>query len=303
MPNPTPHPSRILIIGLSTVVIIGVILGATAAMRPRTENTADTATDKSGTETSKTPASSTKTTAASSPKATEPSTAVSWSYSGEGWKALGSAPSCPTPLGLATPTNIQLATAILYPGQTRGGNYKPHGGFRFDGQSQTGTRNAVGVTLALDSSLLRGSRYIEAGEVQTMLDFVHPCGYLLRYDHLLTLTPELQKLVDAHLPAAKKDASQTTPFPSGLSFSRGTAIATEVGFRATSNVSFDFGVYDLRQANQASRSTTFQKKVGQFTELSYYGTCWLNALPEPDATTAKALPGSGTEGKTSDYCQ
>jgi len=188
----------------------------------------------------------------------------------------------------------------LYPGQSRGGNYKAHGGFRFD----TSPTNDVPVSLALDATLLRGSRYIESGVVQIMLDFVHPCGYLLRYDHLLTLSPEFQALVDATLPEAKPNASETKRFPATKEFSKGTVIATAIGFPAPNkNISADFGVYDLRTPNEVSKTAAFQAKVGNFKEMTYFGTCWLDLLPDADKKVAKALPGSGTEGKVSDYCK
>lgn len=55
---------------------------------------------------------------------------------GVAWDAE-SAPACPDPLILQTPVDLTLATAILYPGQERGGDFKPHGGFRFDNSKNT----------------------------------------------------------------------------------------------------------------------------------------------------------------------
>ena len=49
-----------------------------------------------------------------------------WTYQG------GEPPACPEPLEIPAPVDVHRATSILYPGQTRG-EYKPHGGFRFDG--------------------------------------------------------------------------------------------------------------------------------------------------------------------------
>ncbi len=233
------------------------------------------------------------------PTASPKQTSTIWSFAGSSWQPSGSAPTCPSPLGLASPTDVTKATSILYPGQVRGGNYKPHGGFRFD----KATDNNVNVSLSLDATLLRGSRYIESGTVQYMLDFVTSCGYFLRYDHLLTLTDAFKTLVDANLPEAKENASATTAFSSYPTFKQGTAIATAVGFEKPSrNVSFDFGVYDLRHTNDASSIASFQKKVGSMKELSYFGVCWLDMLPTTDSTFVRNLPGSGTEGTSSDYC-
>src|SRR5690349_11122272 len=55
-----------------------------------------------------------------------------WQQTDGGWRAAQTAPACPEQPILRMPADISKVTAILYPGQTRGGNYKPHGGFRFD---------------------------------------------------------------------------------------------------------------------------------------------------------------------------
>ena len=73
---------------------------------------------------------------------------VSWSFNGSEWKASGTPPTCSEPLVSQTPIDITKATAILYPGQTRGGNYKPHGGFLFGSGNNTQT-----VKIPLDSVL------------------------------------------------------------------------------------------------------------------------------------------------------
>ena len=39
---------------------------------------------------------------------------------------------CPDPFVFQLPIDINKATSVLYPGQIRGGDYKAHGGFRFD---------------------------------------------------------------------------------------------------------------------------------------------------------------------------
>lgn len=281
--------SKTIALGVAVVVLAGIGL---FAMQPR--EATDTQTD---TQTTLATDSTATPVAQGTPSATP--TAVSWSYNGSTWSTMGDVPTCPTPFELGTPVPLADATNILYPGQSRSGNYKPHGGFRFDNAKT----NDVAVTLALDAYLYRGSRYLEVGEAQIMLDFIHPCGYLLRYDHLLTLTPEFQALVDATFPATITESSATTNFPAGLSFKQGTQIASAVGHTKPSrNVAVDFGVYDLRAANDVSKTTAFQAKVGTFTELSNHGVCWLNLLSSTDSKAAIALPGSGTEGKVSDYC-
>lgn len=288
MPN-APRPLLPYLAGVAIVLL--VIIGGWAALRPEPQVTTESTDTAATTSPADLPASP-------SPTATS-RTAVTWSYNGTTWNASSTPPDCPTPLTLTAPADLSQATAVLYPGQTRGGNYKPHGGFRFDNAAST----AIPVYLALDATLVRGSRYIEAGETQVMLDFVHSCGYWLRYDHLLTLTTDFQQLVDAELPAAKPDASQTTNFSSPTTFKAGTQIATDIGFAKTNNYAFDFGVYNLRAANTASTKPAFQQKVGSMTELSNFGVCWLDMFSAGDNALVAALPGSGTEGTTSDYCE
>src|SRR3989338_2787942 len=56
-----------------------------------------------------------------------------WMQTAEGWEARGTISQCPDPL-ITFPVDLSLATSVLYPGQYRGNDYKPHGGFRFDDQ-------------------------------------------------------------------------------------------------------------------------------------------------------------------------
>ena len=96
---------------------------------------------------------------------------VTWARTQDGWKVSGTPPACPNPL-VELPVDINQATSILYPGQSRGGDFKPHGGFRFDNQKN----NSVTVTAPLDAELVYASRYIEMGELQYMFDFIAPAG-------------------------------------------------------------------------------------------------------------------------------
>jgi hypothetical protein len=225
-----------------------------------------------------------------------PAQNIMWSFDGMRWSGNGSSPSCLNPLVFDTPANLNLATNILYPGQIRGGDYKSHGGFRFDGKKNSD----ITVTVPMDALVYRGVRYIESGEVQYMFDFITPCGIFLRFDHLLTLSPKYQALADT-LPAAT-ESSATTPI-SNASALKGEVLATAVGFVKSLNVSFDFGVYDLRQQNVVSQNPTWVAEHANKKELGFYGICWLDNLSGTSSQKAKSLPGSGTEGKKSDYCK
>lgn len=208
--------------------------------------------------------------------------------------------SCPDPI-LQSPVDIAKVTSVLYPGQARGGQYKPHGGFRLDNSNN----DAVEVRAPMDAKLVDGSRYIEQNEHQFLLDFKSDCGVDFRFDHLLTLSPKLQAEVDK-LPTPQKDDSRTTNFKRQISVKAGEVIATAVGFPQTHNVSFDFGVYDTRQPNDASKESAYMAAhpdVNNNNQLKY-AVCWFDYLPKSDATKLKALPAADQNaGKTSDYCK
>jgi len=222
---------------------------------------------------------------------------ASWEFDGEQWKAMSSVPSCPEPLVMESLIDIALVSSVLYPGQYRGGDYKPHGGFRFDGKKP----EDITVKAPLDARLTLGSRYIEQGEIQYLLWFENSCGIVYRFDHLLTLAPAMQKLVD-NLPQALPDDSRTTRFATSVEVKAGDVIATAVGFAKSQNVGFDLGVYDLRQPNTASKNKSFAKKHEAYQEQTFYAVCWFDLLSSDIAQKIRSLPAVGIEGKTSDYC-
>lgn len=214
----------------------------------------------------------------------------------DGWKPSGKPPDCPSPLGLQTPVDLSLVTTILYPGQIRGGDYKAHGGFRFDSSKN----DEITVKAPIDAVVSDASRYIEQGEAQYMLDFVNPCGIRYRFDHLLVLEPKFAKIAD-QLPPAKVDDSRTTPVNPPVSISKGEIIATAVGLRKSSNVFVDWGVYDMRSKNKASKDPNWAR---QHYLLAKYGICWFDLLPPEDAAKVKNLPaGDSISGSKSDYCK
>lgn len=226
-----------------------------------------------------------------------PASAVSWEFDGSQWQASGQPPPCDEPLKLTPPTDLKLATSLLYPGQYRGGDYKAHGGFRFDGQS-----NNITVKIPLDAKLTNGSRYLEDGEVQYLFTFISDCGIAYRFDHLLTLSPKFAEIANK-FPKAVPDDSRTTPINPGVSVTVGEVVATAVGFTKTNNVTFDFGVYDLRQRNQISKDPSWAKKPELANSQAPYAICWFDLFPPEDSARIKSLPATGVEGKTSDYCK
>jgi hypothetical protein len=201
--------------------------------------------------------------------------------------------SCPTPL-LQTPVDLSKVTSILYPGQERGGNYKAHGGFGFD----NATDNSVTVKIPLSGKITRVVRYRELGEVQYLFEFEGNCGVSFRFDHLRKLTAKFEAVVNAF---PIKEDTRTDAVSPPVAVTVGEVIATEVGF--LNNVSVDFGVYDMRQKNEASKDPAWASAHSQYPADSY-GICWLNFLPQADSVAVKSLPSrDGQNGKKSDYCK
>lgn len=196
---------------------------------------------------------------------------------------LGLSP-CPEPLILQTPVDLSLVTSILYPGQARGGDFKPHGGFRFDNAKD----NQIEVRASMDSQLQDASRYIETGEVQYLFDFQSDCGIRFRFDHLLTVVPKFAEVVKK-LPEAKEHDSRTTHVEP-VSVKKGEIIATAVGFKNNLNVFVDFGVYDIRG------------KI--FSNPRDNAICWFDLLPKEDTAKAKSLPPADSKsGSQSTLCK
>ena len=225
---------------------------------------------------------------------------VTWMQTESGWKPSGTPPKCPDPL-IKFPVDLSLATSILYPGQYRGGDYKPHGGFRFD----KNTSNSVSVTAPMDAEVVRGSHYTVGGEDQYGFDFIAPCGYMYRFGHMLTLSPKLATIAKK-LPVNSEGDSRDTPIEPRVSFKAGEQVATAVGIvkgdRNTINVFVDWGMYDLRTKNEASWDADWAAKHPSIIEQ--HAVCWFDLLSPSDEAKVRSLPSSDSgSGKTSDYCK
>lgn len=221
-----------------------------------------------------------------------------WKQTPDGWTSTQTPPTCGNQPLLSLPVNINLATSILYPGQVRGGNYKPHGGIRFDNARD----NFITVKAPIDGYLVRGARYIESNEVQYLLDFMNNCGIMYRFDHLKELPQSLMDIVDKW-PKPSENSSQTNNVSPAILFKKGDLIAIQIGLSKNLNVGFDWGVYDFRNTNEASKSTTYQAAHQQDKELSWHAVCWLEWLPNQDSLQVNSLPsGDQASGKKSDYC-
>ena len=233
---------------------------------------------------------------------------VTWDNTSEGgWLAVyGTPPPCPDPLMFTPPADISKATSILYPGQERrgtfegqGGNYKPHGGFRFDGLKY----NEVQVKAPFDGYVYRGSRFLFEGEIQYTFDIINPCGIMVRLGHLRELSPEYQAIADK-FPEPRELDSRTERVQPRVAVKTGDLIATAVGFIKGENTFFDWGVFDLRQQNTASQSTTYQQAHADAKELAFYAVCWFDLVDKSNSDIIKSLPAADpVNGKTSDYCK
>ncbi|OGM28408.1 hypothetical protein A2801_02660 [Candidatus Woesebacteria bacterium RIFCSPHIGHO2_01_FULL_41_10] len=229
------------------------------------------------------------------------SESASWFYQSgtQSWQVIGTPPRCPEPLSFSSPVEVSLASGVLYPGQIRGGDYKAHGGFSFD----TLKTNEVEVRAAIDGYVLKASRYLEGGEIQYQLFYVNACGIMVMHDHLLVLSPKLQKVFDT-LPEPKEGDSRTTEIKEKVLIEEGEVLATEVGHKKQSNVSIDFGVYDLRDTNGVVYNDEFANKHKSTNEYGKHALCWLDYLREPDKSIVKNLPPvDGQNGTKSDYCK
>lgn len=198
-------------------------------------------------------------------------------------QSLG-APSCPEPLILQTPVDLDKATSILYPGQVRGGDFKAHGGFRFDNSKF----DQIEVKAPMDANVTDAGSYLEQGEIQYILDFQNDCGIRYRFDHLLTLAPKFAKIVEI-LPEPKAGDSRTTHINEDIKVTAGEVIATGVGFKS-GNVFVDFGVYDMRGKT--------------FSSPQENAVCWFDWLSAEDEAKVRALPaGDSKSGTQSTLCK
>ncbi len=222
-----------------------------------------------------------------------------WQQTANGWQAMEKAPDCPAQPMLKAPADLSKVTSVLYPGQMRG-MYKPHGGLRFDDTKD----NKVTVTVPFDGYIVKGTRNFAEGttEIQYGFDIMNNCGVMTRFGHLRELPANLQKVVEK-LPEASADSRIENVNPP-VYVKQGEVLATKVGTTADSNTFFDWGVYDYRQENEASKSAAYKSAHPQ-GEHAWYAVCWLKDwLPANDtAALAKLSAGGGESGNNSDYCK
>ncbi|OGC47362.1 hypothetical protein A2886_01925 [candidate division WWE3 bacterium RIFCSPHIGHO2_01_FULL_42_13] len=222
---------------------------------------------------------------------------VSWEFdnNSKSWRSLGTPPVCREPLVFPSPVDVSLVSGVLYPGQVRGGDYKAHGGFRFDGLEN----NLVNVYAPMDANLIEAAQHPSAGEFQYVLYFLDDCGIIYKLDHLRELTPKFAEIV-SKIPMGGENDTRTTRIRPTVFTKKGELVATKVGLESNKNVFVDFGVYDLRQPNGVSYEGRNYFNIEQWGN---HAICWLDNLEEADKVIVKSLPGAdGQSGKNSDYC-
>lgn len=216
----------------------------------------------------------------------------------------GGKPACPEPFVFALPIDIAKATSVLYPGQLRGGEFKAHGGFRFDGSRN----DEITVTAPIDARVITGARYPVNGEIQYTFDFEHPCGIRYRFGHLLTLTPKFQAIAE-RFPLPTTVDSRTTEVYPPIEVKKGEVVATAVGLTGNGvggtgqvNTFLDWGVYDYRKKNAASQDPAWS--ASHTSDTYQYAVCWFDWITKDDEAKVLALPpADGVSGKASDYCK
>jgi len=269
-----------------SIVLIVVVLTGAACSKKTTQTTNQENQGTNGTNSAQANVNNTP--------STNTSATVTWRNTGNGWQPSGTPPPCPSAL-TQSPTEVSKASSILYPGQTRG-EYKPHGGFRFD----TATTSQVSVVSPIDGQIIRGGRLLVSGELQYYFDIITPCGWMLRLGHLLTLTPKFQAIAETFPPAKEMDSRSNSVNPP-VAVTAGEEMATAVGVtKGGLNVFFDFGMYDFSKKNAASQNATWEAQHSG--ELDQYGVCWLDFLPSADSIKVKSLKSGDPKATESDYC-
>lgn len=231
---------------------------------------------------------------------------VRWSYNSvknEWFVKEGIAPTCKDPYVFAyTPVQLSDASSVGFAGTYRNKSYKVHGGFGLTKSSQ--------VVLPADATLSSLTRYYEGDplELQYLVGFEMDCGIAFYFDHIHTLSPELQALAEKQ-PEPKENDTRTSPddAPPRVKLKAGTVIATETGAHKAGRYGIDFGVVDYRTRNSISKNSAWVSMHSEFAATEWFGVCWYDMLPNGDAEKAKQLSlvqidTRKTVKYVSDYC-
>ena len=227
-----------------------------------------------------------------------PSKTENWHY----WAREGSPPACAEPIVLASPVDLSLVTAILYPGQVRGDgpkDFKPHGGFIL----KAGI-TSVELRAPMDGYLTSVAKFTDDFGLHYGLTFQNPCGIQFGGGHFGALPPDIAAVVDK-MPLKGYGESRTEPILPPYFVKKGQVIVTGLQEKANpERPGFDWGVADLRETNASSKDPRFRSLYGYAPWNTYYGVCWLDLLPPEQESIVRSFPGGDyKEGKNSEYCK
>ena len=197
------------------------------------------------------------------------------------------------------PIDISILMQFARPGRaTTMGNdpiYVAHGSLRADNTPHDQISVKFPATgFSLYAVNRRTESYIDSDEEQVKLEFMHPCGILLRLDHLAQLSDRWATIIQ-DVPVTSD--SRVTFFPQHTHFvTQGEVIANGIGH--ASNTYLDFGVYDLRQNNNIANyiATDWPEYQGS----ADHGICWPLLFSTEIETLLYSLPAGAVA--TSDYC-
>ncbi|MBS3051207.1 MAG: hypothetical protein J4400_03580 [Candidatus Aenigmarchaeota archaeon] len=221
----------------------------------------------------------------------EPKVVIWHNMENGAWVPRGNPPDCPE-LVFQSPVDLSIVSSIIYPGQVRSGDFKPHGGFRTDDVS-----GPVEVTAPMAGYIWNAAKFTDEFGLHYTFDIQHPCGIMYRLGHLNAVPEKLDAIFNET--KGFRD-SRTFLVDPPVFVELGETIATDIQHRA----GFDWGVYDLRKENAASQDPVFREAHKDEMSQAYYALCWLNMLPPEQESIVKSLPATdGISGKNSDYCK
>lgn len=219
--------------------------------------------------------------------------AIFWKHRFGKWEAPANPPACPDPIVFQSPVDLDSVTAILYPGQVRSGDFKPHGGFFIDG------RPAV-VTSPIEGNVWRVAKFTDEFGLHYMFDIQHPCGIMVRLGHLGAVPSKMEAIFENVETGGYGESFTHEVDPVWVE--AGEVIATDI--QGEGYGGFDWGAYDLRQENEASKDPAFREAyTASDAEQAFNAICWFDYLPPEQESVVRSLPaGDGKEGKNSAYC-
>ena len=230
----------------------------------------------------------------------ENSNEVRWQVDRNGeWSYIGNPPDCEPFETLFTtfPIEMEYLTQFARPGRTGMGEtiYIGHGALRAD----TSIHDQVTVRFPAEGfSLAQVSRrfenYIDSNEEQIKLEFIHPCGLLVRLDHLARLSNRWALIVEG-VPLGTD--SRITFFPQNVHFVAAGEILSE-GIGHAANTYLDFGVYDFRNKNDVASYVV--SHWPDYRGTADYGICWSAFFGAETEKALSELPAGANP--LSDYC-